>query len=288
MGVAIRTAKEVKDKWTNCKKVAKRVFSDNRRESVKTGGGPKPKEVSIAISNIIDLCKDSASFKGIGSGVETDIPSKEVKSLIEKAKEMSVEIHQFLQNYSPNIALPKVGDSILNNYVDTTKGITEEERDALTSFYEDPVEKITEYDSDSEEYEPALDLSFPQSPQDQSLNTTFLESLSNTSASQISVSRSSCPHSAVSKISASLQTPGPSGISIARKGGSKLPTKRRKTQEDVFDMQCKMYEKELLKQDKEIERLDLQIDLLKSMKRNPSIPVSPSVNQLLLGSLLNI
>ena len=47
---------------------------------------------------------------------------------------MSVEIHQFLQNYSPNIALPKVGDSILNNYVDTTKGITEEERDALTSF----------------------------------------------------------------------------------------------------------------------------------------------------------
>ncbi|VDH96879.1 Hypothetical predicted protein [Mytilus galloprovincialis] len=231
LGVAIRTAKEVKDKWTNCKKVAKRVFSDNRRESVKTGGGPKPKEVSIAISNIIDLCKDSASFKGIGSGVETDISN------------------------------------------------------------EDPVEKITEYDSDSEEYEPALDLSFPQSPQDRgtlSLNTTFLESLSNKSASQISVSRSSCPHSAVSQISASFQTPGPSDISIARKGGSKQPTKRRKTQEDVFDMQCKMYEKELLKQDKEIERLDLQIDLLKYMKRNPSIPVSPSVNQLLLGSLLNI
>ncbi|CAC5387968.1 unnamed protein product [Mytilus coruscus] len=176
---------------------------------------------------------------------------KEVKSLLEKAKVISVEIHQFLQDYSPNIALPKVGDSILNNYVDTTKGITEEERDALTSFLctfreinfsvidvptmvhdtisfivhhsdkkdEDPVEKITEYNSESEEFVSTLDLSFPQSPQDQgtlSLNTTFLESLSKTSASQISVSRSPCPHSAVSQTSASFQTPGPSGISIAR------------------------------------------------------------------------
>ncbi|CAC5376394.1 unnamed protein product [Mytilus coruscus] len=61
--------------------------------------------------------------------------SKEVTqlSLLGKAKAMSVEIQQFLQEYRPRKLLPKVGN-MFNNYVDTTKGITEDERDDLTSY----------------------------------------------------------------------------------------------------------------------------------------------------------
>ncbi|XP_071149127.1 uncharacterized protein [Mytilus edulis] len=47
---------------------------------------------------------------------------------------MKDEIKQFFQKYKPYKKLPKIGDSILNEYFDTTKGITEDERDELTSY----------------------------------------------------------------------------------------------------------------------------------------------------------
>ena len=47
---------------------------------------------------------------------------------------MKGQIEEYLQNYQPLKSLPKVGDSLLNDYVDKTKGISEEERDELTSY----------------------------------------------------------------------------------------------------------------------------------------------------------
>ena len=75
LGVAERTAKECKDKWANTKKEAKKAFCKRNLERSKTGGGPEPKKLSLAIERTIDLCKDSASFKG-RDGVETDIHGK--------------------------------------------------------------------------------------------------------------------------------------------------------------------------------------------------------------------
>ena len=47
---------------------------------------------------------------------------------------MKGQIEEYLQNYQPLKSLPKVGDSLLNDYVDKTKGISEDERDELTSY----------------------------------------------------------------------------------------------------------------------------------------------------------
>ncbi|VDI27025.1 Hypothetical predicted protein [Mytilus galloprovincialis] len=72
LGVVHRSAKECKDKWANTKKEAKKIFSVKKRDYGKTGGGPQGKPVSVAVNRTTDLCKDSASFKGIG-GVESCI-----------------------------------------------------------------------------------------------------------------------------------------------------------------------------------------------------------------------
>ncbi|CAC5402121.1 unnamed protein product [Mytilus coruscus] len=55
---------------------------------------------------------------------------------------MNVEIQQYLQDYRPSKALPKVGDGIFYNYVDTTKGITGAERDELTSFLKNDASEL--------------------------------------------------------------------------------------------------------------------------------------------------
>ena len=47
---------------------------------------------------------------------------------------MQMEIKDFLQSYQPRKSLPKIGDSIFTDYDDTTKGLSDEERDELTSF----------------------------------------------------------------------------------------------------------------------------------------------------------
>ncbi|XP_063416487.1 uncharacterized protein LOC134698128 [Mytilus trossulus] len=70
LGVANRSPKDCKDKWANTKKEAKKVFNNRNKEQRATGGGPQPKKLSLAIERTIDLCKDSASFKGL-EGVES-------------------------------------------------------------------------------------------------------------------------------------------------------------------------------------------------------------------------
>ena len=53
-------------------KRGKKVFRNHRQEHGKTGGGPRPKPISQAMESIIDLWKDSASFKCLG-GIDTCI-----------------------------------------------------------------------------------------------------------------------------------------------------------------------------------------------------------------------
>ena len=72
LGVAIRIPNEIKDKWSNLKKEAKKVFTNHRQEQGKTGGGPRPKPISQAMESIIDFCKDSASFTCL-DGIDTCI-----------------------------------------------------------------------------------------------------------------------------------------------------------------------------------------------------------------------
>ena len=61
-----------KKNGTIWKKEAKKVFTNHRQEQGKTGGGPRPNPISQAMESIIDLCKDSASFKCL-DGVDTCI-----------------------------------------------------------------------------------------------------------------------------------------------------------------------------------------------------------------------
>lgn len=64
--------------------------------------------------------------------------------------------------------------------------------------------------------------------------------------------------------------------------------KKKKMVDDIYEIQHKVYKKELIKQDKEIEKLNLQIELLNSLKGNSSVSGSSSVNQLLLNCLLHM
>ncbi|XP_056004079.1 uncharacterized protein LOC125653292 [Ostrea edulis] len=70
LGVACRSVKEIKTKWTNMHQSAKREFSDAKISQRKTGGGPMAKPLSVVNEKIVDLFKDSPSFNGL-SGFET-------------------------------------------------------------------------------------------------------------------------------------------------------------------------------------------------------------------------
>ncbi|XP_071143893.1 myb-related transcription factor, partner of profilin-like [Mytilus edulis] len=72
LGVAIRTATEVRNKWRNTTRVAKAVYTTHRSELFKTGGGPAPKQPSSAVEKVIHLMKDTTSFRGIQGGLETE------------------------------------------------------------------------------------------------------------------------------------------------------------------------------------------------------------------------
>ena len=71
LGVACRTQNEVRNKWRNTTREAKSIYTKYRSETGKTGGGPKPREPSVAVEKVISLLQDTASFKGIPGGVET-------------------------------------------------------------------------------------------------------------------------------------------------------------------------------------------------------------------------
>ncbi|CAG2231520.1 unnamed protein product [Mytilus edulis] len=136
LGVCLRTETEVRNRWRNLTRGAKQKFTTVQKERTQTGGGPPPTQPSQAEENIINCMRDTASFRGVPGGQETLIegPEGRPSSLVKKAKEMKGQIEEYLQNYQPLKSLPKVGDSLLNDYVDKTKGISEEERDELTSY----------------------------------------------------------------------------------------------------------------------------------------------------------
>ncbi|VDI46376.1 Hypothetical predicted protein [Mytilus galloprovincialis] len=55
LGVAIRTASEVRNKWRNTTRVTKAVYTTYRSEVFQTGGGPAPKQPSSAVEKVIHL-----------------------------------------------------------------------------------------------------------------------------------------------------------------------------------------------------------------------------------------
>lgn len=72
LGVAFRTATEVRNKWRNTTREAKSAFTRHKNDVQKTGGGPTPKAPSAAVEKVMALFQDNTSFKGIDGGIETD------------------------------------------------------------------------------------------------------------------------------------------------------------------------------------------------------------------------
>ena len=65
VGHASRSTQEVRDKWKNLQSVAKKEFSEFRRETKKTGGGPAPKPPSASSEKIIEIFEDTPAFSGL-------------------------------------------------------------------------------------------------------------------------------------------------------------------------------------------------------------------------------
>ncbi|CAC5417385.1 unnamed protein product [Mytilus coruscus] len=82
-------------------------------------------------------CSKDSTMK---NDVITTMTSTEVNasvghySVISKAKEMEADIMKFLKNYKHIKSLPKIGNSILNEYDDVTKSMSDDERDELTEY----------------------------------------------------------------------------------------------------------------------------------------------------------
>lgn len=75
LGIANRSIKEIKTKWTNMHQTAKKEFSSNKLSQRKTGGGPCAKPLSVVSEKIVDLYKDSPTFNGL-SGFEMQSTGK--------------------------------------------------------------------------------------------------------------------------------------------------------------------------------------------------------------------
>ena len=54
--------------------VCQKEFTNYRKESKRTGGGPAPKQISAATSKVIELFQDTPSFIGL-AGFETNGPN---------------------------------------------------------------------------------------------------------------------------------------------------------------------------------------------------------------------
>lgn len=65
VGVANRTAAEIREKWKNLHSQGKKEFTVLSKEQKKTGGGPVPKMPSAAAAKIIDLFIYTPSFTGL-------------------------------------------------------------------------------------------------------------------------------------------------------------------------------------------------------------------------------
>ncbi|XP_014678818.1 PREDICTED: myb/SANT-like DNA-binding domain-containing protein 4 [Priapulus caudatus] len=71
IGVGSRTVAELKTLWNNLQMKAKKANGFEKRESVKTGGGPAPTPLDETTNVIISFMNDKPSFSGIPGGVET-------------------------------------------------------------------------------------------------------------------------------------------------------------------------------------------------------------------------
>ena len=70
IGVANRTASEIKEKCKNLTSFAKKTFANVNRQMRKTGGGPPPKEPTAVQERIIKIFEDTPLFTGL-DGFET-------------------------------------------------------------------------------------------------------------------------------------------------------------------------------------------------------------------------
>ena len=70
IGVANRTASEIKEKCKNLTSSAKKTFAHVNRQMRKTGGGPPPKEPTAVQERIIKIFEDTPLFTGL-DGFET-------------------------------------------------------------------------------------------------------------------------------------------------------------------------------------------------------------------------
>ena len=57
VGAEKRTVAVVREKWKNLRSSAKKEFTNYRKESKRTGGGPAPKQISAATSKVISCSR---------------------------------------------------------------------------------------------------------------------------------------------------------------------------------------------------------------------------------------
>ena len=72
LGVCKRTVSEVKIKWRNVARCLKQEFSEHRKESTKTGGGPPPCSPCPEDQRLISLFEKTSSFYGVPGGIDME------------------------------------------------------------------------------------------------------------------------------------------------------------------------------------------------------------------------
>ncbi|XP_061167430.1 uncharacterized protein LOC133203627 [Saccostrea echinata] len=93
IGVQKRTVEQVKFKWGNLQQGAKKSFSEARKQSKLTGGGPPPKPLTAAEEKIIEMMKDRPNFSGIVGGFESSVPAFAVVSKETESEAASTSTH---------------------------------------------------------------------------------------------------------------------------------------------------------------------------------------------------
>ncbi|CAC5383681.1 unnamed protein product [Mytilus coruscus] len=202
-------------------------------------------------------------------------------ALIQKAKDMHLEIKEFLINYLPSKSLPKIGDNVSISYEDKTRDITEDDRDELTrylctfkeinltipdipSMLHDTIAFILQNSKKTVDNSAAL-------PEESATNS---QDLFDTPPSQpLSLSASDSIYQPLPLLPAvNIQVPCPAAtvVELGTLTTKKIenPKKRKATADDVYELQILYLKGEMVKQTKEMKKLDLQIELLEEMKRD--------------------
>ncbi|CAG2185375.1 unnamed protein product [Mytilus edulis] len=209
-------------------------------------------------------------------GVSQDRDRGRPSSLVKKAKEMKGQIEEYLQNYQPLKSLPKVGDSLLNDYVDKTKGISEEERDELTSYlslkYKDIFNLSVSSDIPSMMHNTISFIIHHSGHKDQ-LEHTLQSSAVNEEMEDVWRNRLDIHFNAISDSSVPAAAPvtvvhemvqNRTDLTV-RSDEQEPPQKKtkKKTADDVYSLQCQVLERKLIKTNLQIqlyERLHSKLD----------------------------